>query len=120
MIPEVIDRITCHLIDEGYLNEERFALSFARGKLVIKQWGRIRIKNALKQKEISTYNINRALQQFDESEYLKSFETIAEKGLKSITESNPYKKRKKLLQYLIYRGWESHLVYDKVCELIKL
>lgn len=119
MIPEVIDQIVCHLIDQNYLNEERFAISFARGKHVIKKWGRVRIKNALKQKEISPYNIKKALKQFEDAEYIKTFEDIAHKGFVSIKETNPFKKRKKLIQYLIYRGWEPNLVYDKVYELIK-
>ena len=119
MIPQVIDNIICHLIDEGYLNEERFATSFARGKFKIKKWGRVRIEMVLKKKEISSYNIKKALEELDEMDYLNTFESLAQKGCALIKETNPYKKRTKLIQYLLYRGWESHLVYDKVKELIK-
>ena len=118
MIPEVIDQIVCHLIDENYLNEERFAISFARGKHVIKKWGRVRIKNALKQKEISPYNIKKALSQFEDEEYLKTFEALATKAL-FLSKKTILTRKEIIIQYLIYRGWEHHLVYDKVYELIK-
>ena len=58
-----IDEILAHLIQENYLNESRFACSFARGKHRIKFWGKVRIVNELKFRNISTYNINLALKE---------------------------------------------------------
>ncbi len=117
MIPEAIDVIVTHLIQENYLNEERFAVSFARGKFRIKKWGRNRIKLELKKREISKYNINKALKEINNSEYLETFNLIAEKKAALITEQNTQKQRKKLTDYLLYRGWESNLVYAKVMDL---
>ncbi|AYN69458.1 RecX family transcriptional regulator [Euzebyella marina] len=118
MIPQAIDKIVVHLIEGNYLNEERFAQSFARGKFNIKNWGRKRIVRELKIRNISTYNINTALSEIEDRAYYKTLDNLAQKRLSQITEKNPQKKRKKLADYLLYRGWESHLVYEKIKELI--
>ena len=118
MIPLAIDAIIIHLLQHNFLNEERFAKSFARGKFNIKHWGRKRITRELKLRDISTYNITTALQEFSEDDYLEKLHQIALKKVTTLKEPNLYKKRKKLADYLLYRGWESHLVYDKTKELI--
>ncbi|UBZ15515.1 RecX family transcriptional regulator [Flagellimonas marinaquae] len=119
MIPEAIDHILGHLIQENYLNEERFAKAFARGKFSIKKWGTNRIIRELKFRDISAYNIKSALAEIQNEDYLTTFDELAKKRLGQITEKNPLKRKKKLADYLLYRGWESHLVYEKVGELIK-
>ncbi len=118
MIQEVIDEIVTQLIQDNYLNEERFAQSFARGKYNLKKWGRIRIVNELKFRGISKYNIKTALKEIDSSLYSNTLDILAKKRLKQITETNTQKRRKKLADYLLYRGWESNLVYEKLKELI--
>jgi regulatory protein len=119
MIPETHDIIIVHLIEHDFLNEERFSKSYARGKFRIKKWGKVRIVRELKFRNISAYNVKTALKEIEESDYFNTFNTLALKKFDSITESNPYKKKKKLADYLLYRGWESDLVYKKVSELIK-
>ena len=118
MIPEAIDQIVVHLIQENYLNEERFSKSFARGKFRIKKWGRNRIVNELKFRAISKYNIKTALAEIDENEYLETLNVLAKKRMDTIKETNIQKRKRKLADYLLYRGWESHLVYGKVKELV--
>ncbi len=118
MIQEAVDHIVNHLIQENYLNEERFAQSFARGKFNIKKWGKNRIVTELKQRQISRFNIKTALQEIDETAYLATLDALAQKRMHQITETNLQKKRKKLADYLLYRGWESHLVYGKLKELV--
>lgn len=119
MIPEAIDQILGHLIQENYLNEERFAKAFARGKFNIKKWGANRIIRELKLRDVSPYNIKSALSEIANEDYLKTFDELARKRLNQIKETNNLKKKKKLVDYLLYRGWESHLVYEKANELIK-
>ena len=119
MIPETHDIIIVHLIQHDFLNEERFSKSYARGKFRIKKWGKVRIVRELKFRNISAYNVKTALKEIEDSDYFNTFNTLALKKFDSITESNPYKKKKKLADYLLYRGWESDLVYKKVSELIK-
>ncbi|MEO9891482.1 regulatory protein RecX [Aurantibacter sp.] len=119
MIPDVIDQIVTHLIQENYLNEERFSRSFARGKFRIKKWGKNRITSELKLRNISKFNIKAALTEIDDDEYLITFNELAEKRLAEIKEKHPQKRKKKLVDYLLYRGWESNLIYEKANELIK-
>ncbi len=119
MIPEAIDTIIVHLLEHNFLNEERFAKTFVSGKFRIKKWGKYRLTFELKKKDISKHNINLAISQIPSNEYIEVFSELAEKKANSIREKDKWKKKKKLVDYLFYRGWESHLVYDKVNELIK-
>ncbi len=117
MIPQAIDLIIVHLIDNKYLNEERFACSFARGKHRIKHWGKIRIVNELKFRKISQYNITTALKEITPEEYCSTFHTAAERQWANIRESNVIKKRKKFCDFLLRKGFESNLIYEKVKDL---
>ena len=117
MIPLAIDDIVVHLIQNDFLNEERFAKSFARGKFRIKKWGRVRIERELKTRGLSDYNIEVGLEEIDEEEYIDTFEIVAEKKQATIREKNPYKAKAKLANFLLYRGFEPDLVYEKVDEL---
>jgi regulatory protein len=118
MIPEAIEIIMVALIEDGHLNEERFAKAFVRGKFNIKKWGKVRLTLELKQRQLSKYMIKTALLEIDPNDYLQTFHALAEKKAATLTENDPWKKKKKLADYLLYRGWESHLVYDKVNALI--
>lgn len=118
MIPEAIAQITTHLIQENYLNEERFSKSYARGKFTIKKWGKNRIVNELKLRQVSKFNIKSALAEINEEDYHRTLDELAKKRMTQISETNVQKKRKKLADYLLYRGWESNLVYEKLKELI--
>jgi regulatory protein len=117
MDSDEIDQIMVHLITENYINEERFATSFARGKHRIKHWGKIRITNELKFRNISQTLINIALKEITPEEYLNTFHALAERLWESIRETNSLKKRKKFCDYMLRRGFESNLVYEKVKEL---
>lgn len=119
MIPEAIDVIIVHLIQHNFLNEERFAKTFVRGKFKIKNWGRHRLTYELKQKGVSKVNVNQALAEISDTEYIDVFNDLAEKKANSIKEPHVFKKKKKFVDYFLYRGWESHLVYEKANELIK-
>ena len=109
-----IDEVIVYLIENNFLNEERFACSFARGKFRIKKWGKIRIINELKFRTISQYTINKALKEIDEEEYLSTFDSLSELTWNTITEKNKLKKRKKFCDYLLRKGWESNMIYEKV------
>ena len=117
IIPEGVNQIILNLINENFLNETRFSKNFVRGKFKIKNWGKIRIINELKRRNISIYNINQGLKEIDELEYLNKFEELFNKKLSSLEGLIPSVKKKKILSYLLYRGWESSLIYPKVYEL---
>ncbi|MDT0649143.1 regulatory protein RecX [Zunongwangia sp. F297] len=112
MIPAAQEQIIIKLMQENFLNEERFARSFVRGKFRIKKWGRIKIKQELKLKDISNPVIKIALTEIDESDYISTLHEVAEKKVRLLKESNPFKKRKKLADHLLRRGYEASLVYQ--------
>ena len=126
MIPEAIDQIIHHLLQHNFLNETRYAQAFARGKFRIKKWGKIRIVRELKFREISQYNITLALKEIPEADYVQTFNELSDKRISQISSTLPtnktgeslQKKRRKLADYLLYRGRESTLVYEKVKDLI--
>lgn len=119
MIPEAIDVVVVHLIQHNFLNETRYAHAFVSGKFKIKHWGKRKLAFALQQKDISKLIINQALASISDAEYLTLFNAITEKKVASIRESSSVKKKKKFVDYFLYRGWESHLVYARVNELVK-
>ncbi|PPK96462.1 regulatory protein [Nonlabens xylanidelens] len=119
VIQLAIDEIIPHLIHHKFLNETRYAEAFARGKFRIKSWGRVRIVRELKMKGLNERTIKIGLKEISDVDYEIALDTLSRKRLQQITtESDKYKKRKKLADYLLYRGWESHLVYAKAVELI--
>ena len=119
MITQVIDLVIVHLIDKNFLNESRFACSFARGKHRIKSWGKIRIVNELKSRHISKFNIDLALKEISFEEYWTTFEQLANRQWEIMTEKNALKKRKKFCDFMLRKGFESAMVYEKMKELEK-
>ncbi len=108
--PEAVEQVISALISENYINEERFARTFAGGKFRIKKWGRIKIKSALKQKKISDYCIKKAMQEIDGDEYLKTLKKVIETKSRQVKENNPIKKNYRLFQYAYSRGFEQDLI----------
>ncbi|MEO6290503.1 MAG: regulatory protein RecX [Ginsengibacter sp.] len=106
-----VEYIISLLISENFLNEERFAIIYAGGKFRINNWGRIKIKQALKLKQVSDYCIKKALKEIDEAQYQKTFQKLAEQKLKTIkSERNIFVKKRKLQDYLLQKGYESNMI----------
>ena len=115
MIPQAIEEIIGHLLAHDFLNETRFSQAFARGKFRQKKWGRNRITRELKMRNISAYNLKLALREIPEKEYLDTFDVLFEKRVAQLArETDPQKKRKKIADYLLYRGWESAMIYERL------
>lgn len=104
------DEIIATLIEENYLNEERFALAFAGGKFRVKQWGRVKIKYELKQKQVSEYCIKKSLKQIDEEEYIKVLNKLAKDKYTSLKSEQYLIRKKKTMDYLIAKGFEMDLI----------
>lgn len=117
MIPAAQEQIIIKLMQEDFLNEERFARSFVRGKFRIKKWGRKRIIQELKLREISSPVIKLGLTEIEEKVYRKTLYELAEKKLNSLKEPNSFKKKKKLTDHLLRKGYEANLVLDCVNDL---
>lgn len=106
------DEIIATLIEENYLNEERFAMAFAGGKWRMKQWGRVKIKYELRQKQVSDYCIKKALKQIDEEEYLRVLKELASDKYAALKNEQYLVRKKKTIDYLINRGFEMEFVRD--------
>jgi len=113
-----VDQILSTLIEENYLNEERFAIQFAVGHFRSKKWGRVKITHALKQKQVSAYCIKKALKQIDEDGYLKTLEKLFEEKLKTVkSEKNIFIKKRKLQDHLMQKGYETDLIRELINKL---
>lgn len=111
------DEIIATLIEENYLNEERFAIAYAGGKFRIKGWGRIKIKYELKQKQVSEYCIKKALKQIDESDYIAKLTKLATEKYQSLKGEQYLIRKKKTIDYLVGRGFELDLINFVISEL---
>lgn len=110
---EDIEEIIVEMIQEGFLNEERFARSYCRGKFTQKKWGRNRIVHSLKSKQISATCIQAGLQEIDEHAYAITIATLLDKKCKELKqEKNEYKKRQKAIAYLLGKGYEYPLIVN--------
>jgi len=114
-----LENIITDLIAENFLNEERFACSYARGKFRMKRWGRVRIRQELKRRQMSAYCLRKAMEEIDEEEYLKVLRDILEKKLATVKGSNQFQRNGKAGTYAISRGYESHLVWETIKKLEK-
>ncbi|MEX0967850.1 MAG: regulatory protein RecX [Bacteroidia bacterium] len=111
------NQLVVHLIEEGFLNEERFARSYVRGRFRMKGWGRNKIRQGLKQRYISDNLVDIAFQEIDEQEYEETLrKTIAAKR-KSIKTENEFVRDQKLAQFAIQRGFEPSLVWEYIKEI---
>jgi regulatory protein len=109
-----VEQCIAQLVSENYLNEQRFAIAYAGGKFRMKEWGRVKIKLALKQKKVSDYCIRKALEEISGKEYLKTLHKLLSKKTKEVKEPNPLKKKYKVAQYAISRGFEPELVWGEI------
>lgn len=111
LIPEAKDEIIIYLIQNNFLNEERFAKSFVRGKFNQKSWGRIKIKSELKKRQIPQKLIDAALKEIDAEAYFSRLEELFQKKKESLkSERESFKKQAKIRNYLLQKGYESDLI----------
>lgn len=109
-----LEEIITALIKEDYLNEERFARSYARGKFRIKQWGRNKIKQQLYGRRISDYCIRKAMTEIDEEEYFQALQSIISKQVLKHDTLTKLLAKDKAIKYAITRGYESNLIFQVI------
>ncbi|MFT3845943.1 MAG: regulatory protein RecX [Lacibacter sp.] len=108
-----VEELLSKLIEEDYLNEERFAVQFTGGRFRMKQWGRVKIKYELKQKQVSEYIIRKALKTIDEDDYLTTLQKLFNQKLQQLSsEKNIFIKKRKLRDYLLQKGYETPLITE--------
>ncbi len=113
-----VEPLLTQLIEEDFLNEERFAIAYAGGKFRLKNWGKEKIKYALKQKQVSDYCIHKALVAINNTDYNKTFNSLADKKLATLkSEKNIFIKKKKIKDYLQQKGFELKLINDHLKKL---
>jgi regulatory protein len=112
LIPEAKEEIFLYLLQENYLNEERFTRSYIRGKFYIKHWGRNKIKINLKQKQISERMINTCFTEIDETDYYKTLKKTFEDYYSKQTGLKEYQKKSKTIKYLIGKGFEYEIILE--------
>ena len=117
MIPSVIDKIISELIKANYLNETRFTQSFVRGKFRIKKWGKNRILQELKVREISSFNIKLGMKEISDDNYQTTFYELFEKRRREVKQLTKTEQKKKIFSYMSYRGWENSKVYEALRDL---
>ena len=116
---DVLDKFLVGLIQNNFLNEARFANSYARGKFKIKFWGKKRITYGLKKHDVSDYNIKNSLKEISDNDYEKTLENLTKKILKSCNNISLSKKKEKVFSALKYRGWELELIYNQIRKIEK-
>ena len=111
-----VEELMANLVEENYLNEERFAIQFAGGRFRIKHWGKVKIKYELRQKQVSDYCIKKALSSIDEKDYERTLLKLFNEKKKALkTEKNIFIRKRKISDYLMSKGFET----DRISELLK-
>lgn len=117
LIQEAIDVLITELIQFNFLNEERYARSFARGKFRIKKWGKMKIRMALKKRDVYFKCIDLAMLEIDDKAYLNTLKHLLQKKNETLKETNSYKRKIKLTRYLVTKGYEYDLIHDTLVKL---
>lgn len=115
-----VEEYIAELIEKGTLNEERFAKAYARGKFILKQWGKQKIIQQLKLKKISAYCIKKALSEIDETAYKKTAKKLSDKKWDELRkERSPVSRKSNLYKYMVQKGYETGMVNNIINELIR-
>lgn len=108
---EDVEELISRMIEENYLNEERYAIMFAGGKFRAKNWGRVKIRYELRQKGVSNYCLQKALASIDDTDYEEILQKLFDEKLRSLkSEKNIFIKKRKIRDFLLQRGFESELI----------
>lgn len=113
------DEIVAELISMNYLSEERFAKTYAGGKFRVKNWGRMKIRQELNRRGLSTYSIEKGMGEIGNEDYVAGLRELLSKkrDLLSKTETDPFKLKQKLARFALGKGYESELVWKELGEL---
>nr|WP_295931218.1 regulatory protein RecX [uncultured Dyadobacter sp.] len=113
------DELIAELISMNYLSEERFAKTYAGGKFRVKNWGRMKIRQELNRRGLSTYSIEKGMNEIGDEDYVAGLRELLSKkrNLLSKTEPDPFKLKQKLARFALGKGYESELVWKELGEL---
>lgn len=111
---EIQDEVIAELIQQNFLNEERFTNAYVQGKVNIKKWGRYKIKMELQSRQISSYSINKAIQEIDEEKYILNLQGLLKKKSQTVVAKNDFEKKMKLLKFLSSKGYEAEIINEQI------
>lgn len=106
-----LEEVMSKLIEEDFLNEERYAKAFAGGKFRMLKWGRDKITWELKKRKISNYCIQKGLHEIDDKEYISVMQKLTASALKKYKSKNPFETKNRTAKFLISKGFEAKLVW---------
>ena len=112
-----VEQALSSLIEENYLNEERFAVQFAGGRFRMKQWGKVKIRYELKQKQVGDYCIKKALASIGEDDYDRTLTRLAEDKWEYLQQEQTFIRRQKLQNYLIQKGYETEKIQSIITRI---
>lgn len=110
-----LEEIIACLIQENFLNEERFARSYVKGKFTQNKWGKVKIEMELKRLKVSPYCIKKGFEEINEELYRNTIDQLWEKKMKTTKGDSPFAKNKKVAQYLMNKGYG----YEELSHLMK-
>ena len=117
LYPDAVEEVLTELITEDFVNEERYAQSFARGKFRQNKWGRIKIRRSLQQKGISRYCVEKGMQEIDEGGYYDTLHQLMSKKWASLAGDDAYVRKNKTVRYVLGKGYEAELAWKVVEEM---
>ncbi|WP_017729989.1 regulatory protein RecX [Nafulsella turpanensis] len=119
LYPDEVESLIAELISDNFINEERFAKTYAGGKFRIKKWGRHKIRQGLKQHRISDYCLRKGMAEIDPEEYYQTLQELLLKKKKGLKEKDPFALKSKLARYAIGKGYEQDLVWEAIKEIFE-
>ena len=112
-----LEEVMAQLVVDKFLDEERFARSYCRGKFRIKRWGRERLRRELRYRKVSDYCIRKGLSEIEEEDYAQALEKLLLKKNRIESEADPYRRRQKLAAYAQRKGYELPLIWETIKRL---
>jgi regulatory protein len=109
-----LEEVINQLIEEDFLNEERFAMAYAGGKFRMKQWGRLKILKELKKRKVSEYCIKKAMREIEDAEYMKTIGKLIRTARSKYKKFNAFEANSRIATYLIGKGYEPELVWEQL------
>lgn len=109
-----LEEVISELISDDFLNEERYARSYARGKFRMKKWGRNKIKQQLQARHISAYCIKKGMEEIDEEDYRSTLDEVITKAAEKHADLKPIIRKDKVIKYAYNRGYESSLIFELI------
>lgn len=107
---EIKEKVIKHLIEEKYIDQQRYCAAFVRDKYRFNQWGRVKIGQALRMKRISSDFISHGMEEIDEEEYFKILSSLIEQKKKSVKARTEYERNGKLIRFALGRGFEMEAI----------